>query len=155
MFRIYVRLRVCRRIFDDDVLVILAWLVLLICAALWHVQGTLKLLFESLYIEFGAERQPSTYYQEHVLSWLRMMFAETFLGIIGLWCIKFAFLALSRRLGHNVKGQKVLWRTILVLTTAGLAISVGVLYYPCMFTTWEHAASESFSILSQYINDSI
>jgi hypothetical protein len=84
-----------------------------------------------------------------------MMFAENCLGIVALWCIKFSFLAFFRRLGHNVKGQKVLWWTVLFLTTTGLAISVGVIDYHCMFATLEHAASESFSILSQYINDLI
>lgn len=155
MFRVYVRLRVFRRIFDDDVLVMLAWLALLICAGLWHVQRTMKLVYEISYIELGGGRRPSTYAQEHIISFLHMLFAETFLGIIGLWCIKLAFLAFFRRLSHNVKGQKVLWWTVLFLTTAGFAVSMGVMYYPCIFTTLEHAESESFNILSWYANDSI
>ena len=140
-FRVYVRLRVFRRIFDDDILVILAWLILLTYAILWHVRSTLELVYESYYMEYGGV-QPSVYDIQHRTNWLRILFAELFLNIIGLWCIKYAFLAFFLRLGHKVKGQKILWWTIFSLTTAGLAISIGVCYFPCIFATYQYSTSK-------------
>ena len=140
IIRIYIRVRIFRRIYDDDFLVVLAWLILLTCAILWHVRRTLDLVYESFYTGYGG-KQPSPYYIQHLTNWLRILFAELFLNIIGLWCIKYAFLALFLRLGHNVKGQKLLWWIVFALTTAGLAISVGVCYYPCIFATFEFETS--------------
>ncbi|KAL8991944.1 MAG: hypothetical protein Q9169_007509 [Polycauliona sp. 2 TL-2023] len=107
VLRVFVRLRVFRWIQDDDVIVILAWLILFTCAILWHVRKTLDLVYESFYTGYGG-KQPSAYYIQHLTNWLRILFAELFLNIIGLWCVKYAFMALFLRLGNSVKGQKVL-----------------------------------------------
>ncbi|KAL8671497.1 MAG: hypothetical protein Q9168_004011 [Polycauliona sp. 1 TL-2023] len=139
VLRLFVRLRVFRRIQDDDILVILAWLMLLTCGILWHVRSTVDLVYESFYTGYGG-RKPSDI--QHLTNWLRILFAQLFLNIVGLWCIKYAFMALFLRLGHSVTGQKVLWWTVLALTTAGLAISVGVCYYPCIFATLEYEMTQ-------------
>ena len=68
---------------------------------------------------------------------------EQFLNIVGIWAIKFSFLAFFRRLGHNVRGQKLIWWVVTVLTIIALAISVGVSYYPCIFATFEFETSKS------------
>ena len=60
--------------------------------------------------------------------------------------MKFAFLGFFRRLGYNVQGQKTLWWVITTLTVIAMAISIGVIYYPCIFTTLE--ILESVSIFS-------
>ena len=141
LFRIYVRLRVFRRLYDDDVLVILAWLILCTCTMLWHIRRTLELLYESYHIGYGGVL-PSKHYLEHLTDWLRILFAGLFLNLVGLWCIKFAFLAFFRRLGRNVKGQKILWQVVFAFTVAGLAISVGVCYYPCIFADYAYEESK-------------
>ncbi len=85
---------------------------------------------------------PSPYYLAHLTDWLRILFAGLFLNLVGLWCIKFAFLAFFRRLGRNVKGQKILWQVVFAFTVAGLAISVGVCYYPCIFADYAYEESK-------------
>ena len=141
VFRIYVRLRVFRRLYDDDYLVVLAWLILFTCTILWHIQRTLDLLYESYHIGYAGVL-PSTYYLDHLTNWLRILFAGLFLNLIGLWCIKFAFLAFFRRLGRKVKGQKTVWYVVFAFTVAGLAVSVGVCYYPCIFATYKFEESK-------------
>ena len=135
------RLRVFRKLYNDDYLVILAWLILLTCTILWHVQKTLDLLYESYHIGYAGV-MPSKYYLDHLTTWLRILFADLFLNLIGLWCIKFAFLAFFRRLGRKVKGQKLVWYCVFAFTLAGLAISVGVCYYPCIFASYEFEESK-------------
>ena len=68
------RLRVFRRIFDDDLFVLLAWLILLTCNILWHVRRTLDLVYLSFYVGYGAEAPPA-YYIEHLTNWLTILFA--------------------------------------------------------------------------------
>lgn len=136
LFRLYVRLRVFRRVFDDDLFVLLAWLILITCTILWHVRQTLDMVYLSFYVGYGAETPPPHYIKQ-LTNWLRILFAELFLNMVGLWCIKFSFLAFFRRLGHNVQGQKLLWWVVTILTIAALGISVGVSYFPCIFATFE------------------
>lgn len=154
LFRIDVRLRVFRRLYDDDFLVVLAWITLFTYTVLWHVQRTLELLYESCSIGYGGIL-PSMYYVEHFTNWLHINFAELFLNLIGLWCIKVAFLAFFRRLGRKVKGQKIIWRAVFALTVAGLAISAGVCYFPCIFANYQFEESKWIDILCVHDNDSI
>ena len=92
-FRLYVRLRVFRRVFDDDILVILAWLVLLATVIIWPVRNTLELIYVSYRVAFGG-LPPPAYYLENFTSWLHFLFAETFLNICGLWLVKLSFFRL-------------------------------------------------------------
>ena len=90
------------------------------------------MLYEALDVGDGG-RKPSTYFTTHISGWSRLIFSQQFLGLLGLWCIKFAFLTFFRRLGNNVRGQKIVWRTVFGFTVGGLAISIGVIYYRCLF----------------------
>lgn len=105
------------------------------------MRKTLDLVYLSFYVGYGATA-PTPYYIEHLTNWLRILFAELFLNMIGLWSIKFSFLAFFRRLGHNVQGQKILWWSVTVLTIAALGVSIGVSYFPCIFATFEFETSK-------------
>lgn len=140
ILRLVVRIRVYRKLFDDDALVCLAWLILFTCTVLWHVKQTLSLIYES-YLIGSRVAFPSASYLSHFNNWLHMLFAETLLHLFGLWSIKYSFLAFFWRLVRNVKGQKWAWWTVFILTTAGLAISIGVNYFPCIFATAEKELS--------------
>lgn len=83
VFRLYVRLRVFRRVFDDDILVILTWLMLLTTAMIWPVKNTLEPIYVSYRVAFGGFSPPA-YYLENFASWLHFLYAETFLNIRGL-----------------------------------------------------------------------
>lgn len=60
MFRVFVRIKVFRKLWADDALVIFAWLLLLITAVLWQTQ------FEALYTQF--ELFLKLYFQRQRLS---------------------------------------------------------------------------------------
>lgn len=66
------RLRVFRRLYDDNFLVILAWLI-----------QALELLYESYHISYAGVL-PSTCYLEHLSNWLRILFASLFLNLVRL-----------------------------------------------------------------------
>lgn len=135
-FRAYVRLRVFGRFQDDDFFVLLGWLILLTCTILWHVRRTLDLVYISFLVGYGTEAPPP-YYVEHLTNWLRILFSELLLNMLGLWSIKFSFLALFRKLSENVRSERILWWIVTALTVAALGISIGVSYFPCIFATIE------------------
>ena len=124
------RLRVFRRLYDDDALLVLAWLILLTTAVLWLVNRTLKLVYVGYKIVDG-DVAPPAYFLQHLRSWNHILLAETYLNLCGLWCVKFSFLAFFRRLGYHVKGQKLMWWTVSLFTVAGLIVSVIMLLFPC------------------------
>lgn len=72
VLRLYVRISLSRRLFDDDYLVLLAWIILLTCTILWHVEKTLDLVYLSLHVGFGTDA-PTPYYLEHFVSWLKIL----------------------------------------------------------------------------------
>ncbi|KAF4634715.1 hypothetical protein G7Y89_g3385 [Cudoniella acicularis] len=135
-FRAYVRLRVFGKFLADDFFVLLAWLILLTCTILWHVRKTLDLVYLSFLVGYGAVAPPP-YYIEHLVNWLRILFAELLLNMLGIWSIKFSFLVFFRKLSENIRAERILWWIVTALTVAALAISIGVTYYPCIFATFE------------------
>lgn len=49
-----------------------------------------------------------------------------------LWSIKFSFLLFFRRLGKNVRRQKLLWWPVLGFTLGSYMIAVGIIQYRCL-----------------------
>ena len=140
-FRIYVRLRCFQRLFDDDAFVILAWFILLTTAILWGVNNALDFMYVSHRASFGGVT-PSASYLDGFSKWLRVLFAITFLNLSGLYGVKISFLLFFRRLGRRVKGQIYIWWSVLAVTVAGWAISIGVIHYRCGFATLEYENGE-------------
>ena len=134
-----------RRLFDDDIFVILAWLVLLATVIIWPVRNTLELIYVSYRIAFGG-LPPPPYFLEHFSSWLHFLLAETILNLCGLWLVKLSFLAFFRRLGYHVRSQKTWWWAVTIATVAGWAISIGVIYYPCALSNLEDSAGEHIAV---------
>jgi putative Mn2+ efflux pump MntP len=99
------------------------------------------LVYISFEVGYGA-KAPPPYYIEHLTNWLRILFAELLLNMLGLWSIKFSFLALFRKLSKDVRRERILWWVITALTVISLAISIGVSYFPCIFATSEFEESK-------------
>ena len=81
----------------------------------------------------GAVYPPPANVWEMVDEQVHQGLAVTILNLVTLWCVKFALLALFRKMGHNVRGQGLLWWSVLLFTVATLAISIGVQAYGCVF----------------------
>ncbi|KAL8980505.1 MAG: hypothetical protein Q9205_004430 [Flavoplaca limonia] len=58
--------------------------------------------------------------------------AVSMLNLLGLWSVKAALLTFFYKLGHNVRGHKVLWWSAAIATFIGLAISIGVQNWKCI-----------------------
>lgn len=53
--------------------------------------------------------------------------------VLTMWLVKFSFLAFFRKLGQNVRRQRLLWRIALVGTVASFIITYAIPSYDCSF----------------------
>ena len=139
-FRGYLRWKAFRKFFADDALVLLAWLLLFITAIIW--QKRVYIIYYVWNISDGAIFPPPADIFEKVDLEVHQGLAVTILNFVSLWCIKFAFLLLFKKLGRNVKGQDILWWSVLLFTVATLAISIGVQAYGCVFGNIKEISGE-------------
>ena len=58
-----------------------------------------------------------------------------------LWSIKISFLIFFRRLGTNVKHQKLLWWPVFAITLATYFICIGTIQYSCLIRSFEYLAT--------------
>lgn len=142
-FQNLLRFRIFRRLFNDDVLIILAWLILLATVILLLIDRSLELIYIAYRVATD-EIEPPACFLQHLMTWNHILLAESCLHLCGLWAVTFSFLALLRRLGYHVKGQKVIWWSVSILTVAGFIISVSVLLSPC--GPGRHSNCEYFAI---------
>ena len=123
------RWTVFRRFFPDDALVMLAYIFLFAGVILWQVN--LHLLYEVFGVITGAVSPPPANFLEIFGTYIHTAFASLWLVLLGLWSVKFSFLLFFKKLGKNVKGQKLLWWCVFVATCVGLIISIGLQDYKC------------------------
>ncbi|KAL8866795.1 MAG: hypothetical protein Q9174_006079 [Haloplaca sp. 1 TL-2023] len=128
VFRLVVKIRSFRRVYSDDCLVIFSWVLLLGSAALWQVQSVN--LYELYAVESG--QKPLTLgFIDTNTELLRSLTPFAILFYTCLWVIKLSFLLFFRRLGLNVRGQKIWWWTVLVITVLTWIATIADNDYKC------------------------
>lgn len=110
-------------------MIMLAWTLLLVNAGIW--QGMVDYLYLIYAVTTGALKPPADLLS--ILDkYLRRSFAVTFLNLCSLWAVKTSFLIFFSKLGHNVRGHKLVWRAAVVACIIGFGISIGVQNYRCL-----------------------
>ena len=140
MFRIFVRVKIFRRLFPDDALVLAAWLMNIGYAAVWQWCG--NQLYLSIAVASGKLLIPSPEVVEQLQTFLHGLFVACYLFYTCLWSIKMSFLIFFWKLGHNVQRQKILWWAIFAITLASYAVCLGLVDYRCLLGSEAHLASE-------------
>ena len=132
-FRGYVRLKIFRRFFLDDILVLSAWLIFLANVILNQI--LLPTLYLVLEVQEAVDKEELTVIPEGLPAKLDFLLhanmASNFAFWCCLWAIKASFLAFFRKLGHNVARQNVLWWCALTITMLGFVISFAIWEYDC------------------------
>ena len=134
------RIHVFKRLYIDDVLVILAWLVLLANTAVFQSQAADFWHFWD--ISTGAALLELSSFDRYYGAFARSSLTNILLSGLGIWCIKFAFLAFFRRLGQNVRHQRVLWWVAFGVTVACLGVYMGVPTWHCFASNTLQTARE-------------
>lgn len=137
-FRIYFRIKSFHRLFWDDCLVLMAWLMILANAIVWHY--TKDGLYLLLSVQSGRQLPPQDFGPK-VEEYLHHSIAILVLFYSSLWCVKLSFLIFFRGLGPNVQRQKRIWWSILALVVASYFLVLGTIQWHCLIPRFEVIAS--------------
>lgn len=113
----------------DDGLAVLAWVLILVTAALW--QWSAVNMYYILDISAGLVA-PGPDFFPRLIVFTRIQFAVSFFFYTALFVVKLSFLFFFRRLGHRVKGQQYIWWPVLFFSVVSYAVSLGDIQYACM-----------------------
>lgn len=143
LFRLYVRIKSFRRLYSDDYVIIAAWGMLLATAILW--QTVIHDLYEQYAVASGRTAFPSDFvagetHLMHTLAPLLVLFYTC------LWAVKLSLLLFFQRLGSKVKGQRIWWWSILVITVLSGAACIGNVHWSCFLTSYLYIEGKSTSV---------
>ena len=138
-FRIAARIKVFRRIYADDVMVLIACLFLMINTLI--LQTSKDDMYLTIAVASGQLYPPPPDIAELTQTYTRSFGAVIALFYAGLWAIKLSFMLFFRRLGHNVSNQKVLWWTILFFVVATWLTCLGTTPWHCLLGSFEYIES--------------
>lgn len=139
IFRVFVRLRYFRILYADDFFVLTAWIMLLANSITWQTQQAA--LYDSFKLSKG-QLQPTADMLAAEQSLLRANLAVLILFLFCLWSVKISLLVFFRRLGHQVRGQKIWWWFVVGSTILTWAICISVLPYRCLLGSADYILSE-------------
>ncbi|KAL8879035.1 MAG: hypothetical protein Q9198_003275 [Flavoplaca austrocitrina] len=88
--------------------------------------------------------QPPTDLLEILDRYTHRTIVVSMLNLLGLWSVKAALLTFFYKLGHNVRGHKVLWWSAAIATFIGLAISIGVQNWKCIAGSQTRCSTEAY-----------
>ena len=143
-FRYFVRLNVLKRLYVDDLLVLLAWISLLASQTILqiYVSGVYR-----LWAMLSSDLPPSAPILIYFQSFRRASIASSLLSHVCLWCVKLNFLFFFKRLGFHVRHQEKIWWLVLLFTMAGWVGCVGLMPWRCLAGDPQDSFGETFPIL--------
>jgi len=134
IFRLWVRSSVFRKLFADDYFVIAAWTITLSNNILLQTQES---NLYNLYAVDAGTMPATPEWLTNTAIFERCIVAFDFLYYSSLWAVKISFLLFFKRLGRDVRGQKIWWWIVLVITIGCWAVSVGDIPFPCALNAIE------------------
>ncbi|RAL17658.1 uncharacterized protein BO97DRAFT_430613 [Aspergillus homomorphus CBS 101889] len=126
--RVVIRLKTFRRLFVDDLFVLLAWILSVITGIVWRIKA--PVLYELYALSAGkATFTPDVIPQLDAL--MRFEAPFMFLFYTTLWCVKLSFMAFFYKLGSKIDTHRKWWWVVLIITLVVWVISVGDIDYQC------------------------
>ena len=132
IFRVYVRLRLFRRLFPDDGFIVAAWLFYVALGIIFQTQ--INSMWIATNVDSNRQDQLSTDYIERVNVFLRLQIGTWVLSLTALWLVKFSFLLFFRKLGNHVRRQRILWWAVIGVTSASYVVVISLGAFKCWIT---------------------
>jgi hypothetical protein len=130
LFRVYVRIKVFRKLSTDDYFVILAWLLGLVNTAIW--QASAHQLYLGISLSSGQTQVIPPDLPNQIVKFLRAVLVAYLVQYTALWFVKLAFLFFFQGLGRNIKIQKIIWWSTLAFIISSYAICIATVDYHCL-----------------------
>lgn len=99
-------------------------------------------MYETIAVSVGQLFPPPVNFEHHAEQYLRKSVAVIIFFYTGLWSIKLSFLIFFRRLGQNVRNQKIVWWSVLIITTASYFACLGDIDYKCLASPFSYIEGE-------------
>ena len=132
IFRVYVRLRLFRRLFPDDGFVVAAWLFYFALGIIYQTQ--INLVWVAINVGSNRQEQLSPNYVERLNIFLHLQIGTGILSLTVLWLVKLSFLLFFRKLGNHVRKQRILWWAVIAFTSASYVVCIGLGVFNCWAT---------------------
>lgn len=129
-FRFYARIKRFKKFYWDDFFVFMATVITIASIITWQTL-VVHDLYEVINVLTGFQR-PKLEFDAHLRRYFDTSLALFVLFNSVLWAIKFSFLIFFRRLGKNVRRQRVLWWPIFTFTVVSYIISVALAAKICV-----------------------
>ncbi|KAJ5420449.1 hypothetical protein N7465_002968 [Penicillium sp. CMV-2018d] len=139
VIRVYAQLTSFRRLFLDDFLVVLAWVIILTAAVIWQILG--KILYD-LYAISAGTKQFTLEFLPRYNTFMRFNAPFEILFYSALWCVKFSFMALFFRISAKVKSLRIWWFVVLFCTASVYIASVADIEWKCSFGGQDYIVTE-------------
>lgn len=94
-------------------------------------------MYYSISVAAGLEK-PRANFASVSESYLKSTVVVIILFYTSLWSVKISFLLFFRRLGNNVKHQKIFWWPVFVFTVATYFACIGSIQYPCLVRSFTY-----------------
>ncbi|KAL8665297.1 MAG: hypothetical protein Q9202_002348 [Teloschistes flavicans] len=138
ILRVLSRIRNFKKLFVDDYFVLLALSFVLTTAIMWQVYA--RQMYHMIAVSAGLV-VPEENFPKMLESYTKSNATVWILFYSTLWSIKISFLLFFRRLGTNVRGQKLIWWPVFVITVATYFACIGDIEYRCLFKPFEYLAT--------------
>ncbi|EKV21494.1 efflux pump antibiotic resistance protein [Penicillium digitatum] len=139
VFRLYAQVTSFRRLFIDDLLVFLAWVIILTAAVIWQVKG--RVLYELYAISAGTKPFNLEFLPKYN-TFMRYNAPFQILFYSALFCVKFSFMALFYRISAKVKSLRIWWFMVFFCTASVYIASVADVEYKCSFGGLEYLMTQ-------------
>ena len=136
--RFLARIRTFKKLLIDDYFVLLALFFVLANAIIWQIYA--QHMYYIMIVSAGLE-MPDEGFAQLAESYFKSTVAVIILFYSALWSIKISFLLFFKRLGTNVRGQKLIWWPVLGITLATYFACIGTIQYPCLVSSFEYLAA--------------
>ena len=120
-------------------MVLIAILFLMINTLIW--QFTKDDLYVLIAVESGQLYPPPSDLPERARRYLKRSVAVIFLFYSGLWAIKLSFMLFFKRLGRNIRGQRIIWWTVMAFIAASWLACLGTIQYHCLTGSFDYIES--------------
>lgn len=130
VMRLTARYKTFKRLYFDDGFVIFSWFLALFTAIIWQIVA--RFMYQFMAITSGQLWPPPTNFVNDTERYYKGSVVVLIFFYTSLWAVKISFLFFFKRLGQNVRWQKILWWCVLAFTVATYFVCIGDIQYSCL-----------------------
>ena len=130
VIRIYLRLKIMRRLAIDDAFLLVAWITAIANTSIW--QATWRGVYFDVKVTHKQLSALPPNFLSIIQNSLHGVYAAYFVSYTCLWSVKFCFLFFFRSLGSKIKRQRIIWWMVFVFLISTYVVAATTIDYECL-----------------------